>query len=461
MAGAPVESDALKTAPAPLPPVIAVVVSHADRASEQIGDHLLDLADWTEHADPGRSDAEGGGTYYRTEGFELRTFDDLHLDVEGAADAFDQPDVLFFASRHSGETGPLLTAHATGNVGQAEFGGRDCELARAAPTALAALVDAFDEYAPDGYDVGIECTHHGPSRVGCPSLFVELGSGEAQWDDPAGAEAVARAILDCRGVEPDGQRALVGFGGGHYAPRFERVLRETDWTVGHVASDWALDAMGDPRDHPEVVAQVFERSGTAYALVDGDYPEIRDVAGDLGYRVVGETWVRETDGVPLETAADLEEALRPVDEGLRFGDPADGFDGDFAVASLPAELLDEAVGVDRERVRAAVAARALAFETEEGGTRVVGRAAVADADDRAAIVDDLASVLERKYDDVEREADRVVAREVAFDPAKAEELGVPEGPAFGRLASGEPVKVDGDRVAPEDVRTAREHEFPR
>ncbi|MDZ7746956.1 MAG: D-aminoacyl-tRNA deacylase [Halobacteriales archaeon] len=80
-----------------------------------------------------------------------------------------------------------------------------------------------------------------------PSLFVELGSDDAQWDDPAGARAVARAILDARDATP--QRAFVGIGGGHYVPRFERIARETDWSPGHMLADWSLDAMAHPRRH--------------------------------------------------------------------------------------------------------------------------------------------------------------------------------------------------------------------
>ena len=61
--------------------MLAIVVSRADSASGHIGDHLLDVESWTEHEDDRRSDAEGGGTYYRTHGAELRTFGP-GLDVE-------------------------------------------------------------------------------------------------------------------------------------------------------------------------------------------------------------------------------------------------------------------------------------------------------------------------------------------------------------------------------------------
>ncbi|PSP84342.1 hypothetical protein BRC83_05580 [Halobacteriales archaeon QS_1_68_17] len=447
--------------------MIGVVVSRADSASRHVGEHLRAVADWTVETDGERPDADGGGTVYRTDGFELREFEEWHLHLEGVAAAFDDPDLLLFASRHSGETGPLLTAHHTGNFGPAEFGGADRELARAAPNAHRHLLRAFERFAPDGYEVGTECTHHGPSAVGAPSLFVELGSGETEWDDPEGARAVARSILALRGVAPDApaedgrRRHLVGFGGGHYAPRFERVIRETGWAVGHVAADWCLEAMGRPASHPDLLRAAFEQSEAEYALVEGDRPDLVAEIEALGYRAVSETWVREVDGVSLGLAAALEDAVGTVDDGLRFGDRAPGADAgtEFAVVGLPLELLAEARGIDAEATRDAVAAATLAFGTDENGTRVVGPAAVESPANRRAVVDGLVDVLGRKYDAVERTDGRVVARETAFDPERARTLGVPEGPKFGRLADGDPVEVDGEIIEPDTVSRKRTREF--
>ena len=449
--------------------MIAIVVSRADFASEHIGEQLLELADWTEHTDDSRADADGGGVVYRTgddgtggPAFELRTFERIHVELDGVDAAFDDPDLLFFASRHSGDTGPLLTAHFTGNFGEAKYGGEDGRLARACPGAQKAVVSAFEEYAPDRYDVGIECTHHGPSEVDVPSMFVELGSSEAEWEDPEGARAVARAILAVDGVDADlagGDRHLVGFGGGHYVPRPTRLVRETSWGVGHIAADWQLDELGDVEAGRDVVAQLFEQSAADYAVVDGDKPDLEAVVGELGYRVVSETWVREVDDRPLTLVSQLETALSSVDDGLRFGADADESPA-FVVVDLPSELLGEAQGVDPKRTRDAVEAHTVAFETDQNGARAAGRAAVRDDDAYESLVASLAALLGEKYERVERDGDVVVAHETAFDPEKAATLGVPEGPAFGKLAAGETVEVRGERIPPESVRTDGTHRFP-
>ncbi|WP_372910199.1 D-aminoacyl-tRNA deacylase [Salinigranum sp.] len=452
--------------------MIALVVSRADRASEHVGEHVLDVAEWNERVDDARPSASGGGTYYTRPGFELRTFADLHLDLDGVAGVFDDPDLLCFLSRHSGETGPLLSAHFTGNFGSADYGGSDGELARACPNAQKAVVEALTEHAPEGYDVGVECTHHGPSEVGVPSMFVELGSSEAEWDDPAGARAVARAVLDVEGVGADRRdgeetRHVVGFGGGHYAPRFERVIRETDWAVGHVGADWPLEAMGPVGDNQDVLPAAFAESAADLALVDGDHPRVSAAVEELGYRVVSETFLRETRRVPRALVDHVESELGPVDDGVRFGaharvglTAAPGVA--FEVTALSRELVDAALGVDHDAARTAVDDHTVAFHTEEGGRRPTGRVALPtaldDADDTGAfdrLVDALCAVLRTRYDEVTREDDVVVAHERAFDAAAAADLGVPEGPAFGRLAGGESVEIAGEEVAPEDVHRDR------
>ncbi|AFK18398.1 hypothetical protein E6P09_06420 [Haloferax mediterranei ATCC 33500] len=437
--------------------MIGIVVSRADSASVHIGEHLRSLADWDEQTDDSRPDADGGGTVYRRGGFELREFDDLHIYLDDPAEAFEGDlDMVVVVSRHAGETGPLLTAHFTGNFGPADYGGEPGHFARACPNAQRAVVDALRDHAPDDYEVGIEATHHGPTEPTVPSMFVELGSGEDEWEDPAGARAVAAAVLDIEGVAPDADRQLVGFGGGHYAPRFERVLRETDWCVGHIAADWQLKAMGSPNENRDVLRRAFEASAADLALVDGDRDDLAAAVEDEGFRVVSETWVRETDGVPLNRVRDLEADITRIEEGLRFGDHVDA--DEYEVISLPDGLLGEAQGIDLDASLDAVRETTVAFHTTESGARALGPAAVA-GEHYDDLVERLCDILRQKYDTVVRENGRVTATMRAFDPGAARELGIPEGPAFGKLSSGQAVEFDGKTVTPEDVSQERVIEF--
>ncbi|GAB7094910.1 D-aminoacyl-tRNA deacylase [Halolamina litorea] len=442
---------------------IGIVVSRADRASLHIGEQLFARADWTEHEDPDRPDADGGGTYYRDGPFEVREFDELHIHLDDPAPAFSEaPRLLVFVSRHSGETGALLTGHFTGNFGEAEYGGEDGDLAEAAPSALSAYLGALSAHAPEGYDVAVEGTHHGPTALDTPSLFAELGSGDEQWDDPAGARAVAQAVLSLRGVPAHRERQLVGIGGGHYAPRFGRVVQETPWAVGHIASDWQLDELGHPRTDAarETLRAAFGRSGATHALLDGEHSEVADAVEEMGYRVVSETWVRTVGDRPLGLVRELESGVATVDDGLRFGSVVPDAEGDWERVDLPDDLLAAAQNVDAEATRAAVDAATVAFDTIENGTRANGAAAIPDAEAYDDLIDDLAAILRTDYDSVSVDDGAVVARENAFDPEKARKLGIPEGPKMGMLSSGESVEVDGELIPPTAVHSEREERFP-
>ena len=448
---------------------LGILISRADDVSVAIGEQLREVAEWQDIVDDDRPADRGGGTVYRRPGVELRTIDQRHLDTVGIAEAFDSPDLIAIASRHAGSTGPLLTAHHTGNFGPADHGGSANELARAAPTAHKRALAAFEAYAPDEYDVGMECTHHGPSEVSAPSLFLELGSGPAQWEDIEAARAVARAILDLVDVPADSplengyHRHVVGFGDGHYAPRFARIATETDWAVGHVAADWALDAMGEPADAGGVIDAAFTQSAAEFAVVAGDHPTLVATIEERGSRVVSETWLRETDGVNLALVERLEAAVGSVSDGLRFGDRARVQDREGEkpiVGEIPDELLSAVVAVDPDAAMTVVEAETLAFDTTQNGTQLAGPVAVATADDADDLLDGFVEILRQDYEHVERRDDEILVRRAEFDPALAREAGVSPGPDFGRLAEGEPVTVDGNRIVPDAVCVEKENLLP-
>jgi D-aminoacyl-tRNA deacylase len=435
--------------------MLGVVASRADEASVRIAEQLRAVAEW-------KQTAAGEPAGWRTDGAELREIEEIHVEMADPAPRFSaDPDLVAVVSRHAGDTGPLLTAHHTGNVGPADYGGEPQSFAPAAPAAHRRALGALSEYAPDGYAVGTEATHHGPTDISVPFLFVELGSDEPQWRDNAAAEAVARATLALRGVKPRTERSVAVFGGGHYAPRVERLVRETDWSVGHVAPDWGIETLDSLAARAETFERLLAASGTRLALVDGDRPALTEALDRAGATVVSETWLRETDGVALDLAERLETALGPVVDGTRFGSPARTAAPDIALKTrrLPPGLAEAAGGVDAAAATDAVASEALAYGTADGGSRPAGRVALAVGDGYDRIVTGLVAVLREQYDDVTVTDDRVVARRLAFDPERARTLGVPEGPAFGRLADGEAVEVRGELIPPEQVSRERVDEF--
>ena len=137
---------------------------------------------------------------------------------------------VIVASRHTSESEkPTLTVHAPGEI-------KKRELAIASPStiksALKALARMRDEFGL-AYDVSLEATHHGPTKLDVPVTFVEVGSSQRQWQDEKAAEAAARAIMEAATAPIEGRQAI-GFGGPHYAPRHTDVVLRTDVCIGHI-----------------------------------------------------------------------------------------------------------------------------------------------------------------------------------------------------------------------------------
>ena len=142
------------------------------------------------------------------------------------------------ASRHWARSGqPSLTAHATGNYGKAIYGGRNRELQMVPPNALRNVYLAMLKNPPAGFQVSLEATHHSPTQFDVPMFFAEVGSSEAQWGDLGACEYLVDAILE--GIaSTESASAAIGFGGGHYCPKFS--VMERKHAFGHIAAKYSL-----------------------------------------------------------------------------------------------------------------------------------------------------------------------------------------------------------------------------
>lgn len=159
-------------------------------------------------------------------------------------DEFFNPQAYIFLSRHSAESGiPSLTAHTTGNFSQeAKFGGNGRELARADPALLKNYLIALSKRREraKGYEMTMEATHHGPTSLQKPVLFVELGSSEKYWGDKRAAALVAEALVESLTEKAIWSRVAIGFGGTHYPEKFTKMVIEEDVAFSFVAPKYAL-----------------------------------------------------------------------------------------------------------------------------------------------------------------------------------------------------------------------------
>jgi len=168
-------------------------------------------------------------------------------------------DCVIFASQHRSESNErTLTVHWTGNcTSRSDLGGKPKTLSYTSPprlrTALLTL-DRFREEHKLNYAVSLEATHHGPTELEIPTLFVEVGSTEREWNDPQAISAASEAIWTAATTPAQGIPA-VGFGGGHYCNKQTAALRTKGYAFSHILSKYFFDEYDE-----QIVWAAFEKT---------------------------------------------------------------------------------------------------------------------------------------------------------------------------------------------------------
>ena len=219
-------------------PATVIVATSSDLASRTLANALIDGQGF---------ESTGvnllGKPVYQKGSLLLAFFEGMIVNPP-ALDEYFNPQAYVFLSRHSAESKiPSLTAHTTGNFSrEARLGGAGRELGRADPAllknylvSLAKRKDKINEY-----QVTIEATHHGPTSLQKPVLFVELGSSEEFWGDKVAAAVVAEALVESLTEKTIWTRVAVGFGGTHYPEKFTRMMIEEDVAFSFIAPKYAL-----------------------------------------------------------------------------------------------------------------------------------------------------------------------------------------------------------------------------
>ncbi len=180
-----------------------------------------------------------------------------------------QPELFVFISKHRSETGkPALLTHVTGNwLNAAEVGGEPRTLGVAPGYAVRTAYTSLFKLAKDHqlpFQVDLEVTHHGPTNYSAPLLFIELGSTKNEWINEQAGKVVAISTIEAAEVEPNGE-TVIGFGGGHYCPRFADLLRKTPLNISHIAPKYVLDAID-----ASMIEQAIEKSSSpiSFAVIE-------------------------------------------------------------------------------------------------------------------------------------------------------------------------------------------------
>lgn len=185
--------------------------------------------------------------YLLTTDKEAVYYDDLDASIESQISI--KPDLIVFATKHQAKSGiHSLSCHTQGNWGSADFGGKEKEIGVAPATLLSQIFLKLKEVNHQkelGYEVILECTHHGPS-LKTPSIFIEIGSDEESWVRKDAGAAISKTLIEIlpkyKFDKPNSDiKVALGLGGLHHCPEFSKRYERNEAYVGHVCPKHQLE----------------------------------------------------------------------------------------------------------------------------------------------------------------------------------------------------------------------------
>ena len=167
-----------------------------------------------------------------------------------------KPDLLLFASRHTSKTArPAFLVHSTGNwSNNVDFGGMSQDLSKTSAllhkAGIESLREQIEKFNIPDFSLDVEVTHHGPTTLDVPLIFMELGSSKQEWLIKDAGELVANAIVSAVFKylvfkEEKTQQIGLGFGGTHYAPNFNRLITNNNIALSFICSKYHIQELNE------------------------------------------------------------------------------------------------------------------------------------------------------------------------------------------------------------------------
>lgn len=173
-------------------------------------------------------------------------------------------DGFVFLSKHAAESGVLaLTCHCTGNFADAKFGGNNRQVAIPHPalqkTYLQILYKNRDKF-PE-FEITIEATHHGPTALSKPSIFIEIGTTEKQWSNIQLCNDIAGLVHQAM-ISNNTFPIAICFGGTHYPKKFTSEILNGKYSLGTVMPRYMLDNLDE-----DLFSHIMTQNRTATAAL--------------------------------------------------------------------------------------------------------------------------------------------------------------------------------------------------
>ena len=187
------------------------------------------------------------GDIFRGQYYDLVIISTPAISADWLEEKYDY-DGFVFLSKHASESRVLaLTCHSTGNFSTAKFGGNDDQVAIPKPDFQKVYLQTLkkNQQKFSDFQITIEATHHGPTALRKPSIFVEIGTTEEQWTDEYLCNSVALLVHKVMSEPIKEHPVAICFGGTHYPSKFTNELLNGKYAFGTVIPKYALGELDE------------------------------------------------------------------------------------------------------------------------------------------------------------------------------------------------------------------------
>ena len=209
---------------------------------------------------------EHDGEIYRGKNFDLVIISTPSISADWLEEKYNY-DGFIFLSKHAAETGTLaLTCHSTGNFSEARFGGFKRQVAIPHPHLQKLYLQTLWKKRKDfaKFEITLEATHHGPTALDKPVLFIEVGTTEKEWNDKELCKNIAKIAVDVIPQPTKKYEVAICFGGTHYPEKFTKVLLEDEYALGTIMPKHALEFLDQ-----NLFSHILQQNNEAkFALLD-------------------------------------------------------------------------------------------------------------------------------------------------------------------------------------------------
>ena len=187
------------------------------------------------------------GDVFRGKHYDLAIIPTPAISADWLEEKYDY-DGFVFLSKHAAESGTLaLTCHSTGNFSDAKFGGNNRQIAIPKPDLQKIYLQTLKKNQSQfsEFQITIEATHHGPTALSKPSIFIEIGTTEKQWTDTSLCNSVATLVHQVMSQPIKKYPVAICFGGTHYPSKFTNMVLEGVYSLGTIMPKHALSFLDE------------------------------------------------------------------------------------------------------------------------------------------------------------------------------------------------------------------------